>query len=215
MRTLGTILLKPFPFLGSHVGRPRSFTALPGPLPPGPQPLWQESCISCLSYIAVRLFLNIVACNFMAQDKKQCDLPWFQVPRFLHSLLPGVPGPLLLMSPGLSGKGCPHLPRATTAALVFPHLLLPHHDGPVDRVLSVLWFFWNRLRLLHSIRQRALETSGNGTCSGIPAPWTSCGIWTVFLISASLRPLYIVLIAIHSEHSRNAHKIFYPSSGTK
>lgn len=164
MRILGTILLKSFPFPGSHVGHPSSFAALPGPSPPGPQPLWQESCISRLSCVAVRLFLNIVACNFMAQDKKQCDLPGFQVPRFLHSLLPGVPGPFLLMSPGLSGKGCPHLPRATTAlvfpyleTLVFPYLLLPHHDGLVDRVLSVLWFFWNQLRLLHSIRQRASE----------------------------------------------------------
>lgn len=80
MRILGTILLKPFPFLGSHVGGPSSFTALRGPLPPGPQPPWKESCISCLSYIAVRLFLNIVAWNFMPQNKKQRDLPWFQVP---------------------------------------------------------------------------------------------------------------------------------------
>lgn len=104
MRILGTILLKSFPFPGSHVGHPSSFAALPGPSPPGPQPLWQESCISRLSCVAVRLFLNIVACNFMAQDKKQRDLPGFQVPRFLHSLLPDVPGPFLLMSPSCLEK---------------------------------------------------------------------------------------------------------------
>lgn len=120
MRILGTILLKPFPFLGSHVGGPSSFTALRGPLPPGPQPPWKESCISCLSYIAVRLFLNIVAIL----------LPEISCPRTQSSVI---------------SHGSRSLPRATKVALVFPHLLLPHHDGQVDRVLSVLWFFWNRL----------------------------------------------------------------------
>lgn len=102
MRILGTILLKPFPFLGSHV-EVQVPSLLFGDLYHRVLTL-ERILYLMLSYIAVRLFLNIVAIL----------LPEISCPRTKSSVI---------------SHGSRSLPRATKVALVFPHLLLPHHDG--------------------------------------------------------------------------------------